>query len=322
MKEPKADKTIKVSIYCLAFNHEKYIKDTIEGFMKQKTDFDFEVFIHDDASTDHTAQIIQEYAEKYPDIIIPILQKENQYSKGVNIEKEFIFPRMRGQYATLCEGDDYWCDEYKLQKQIDFLDNHPEYSACVHNTQILDMYKNETRLLNSSQTSYDLSIEHVLLDGGADYHTSSVIYRMEYGKVIYSDNCPDFFNKSMEVGDYPLAIYLALKGKIAYFPDIMSVYRLGTPGSWTSRMEDINIKRRTSYALVEMLKSVDEYTNGELHSVIWPMIETRLLQILDKETKISVLKSEDMKNIFKKQKFLRKVKLCVKLLFVNKYRYR
>lgn len=322
MKEKNVDKQVKVSVYCLAYNHENYIKDALEGFVNQQTDFRFEVLVHDDASTDRTAEIIQEYAEKYPEIIIPIIQTENQYSKGVNIEKEYIFPRMRGQYATICEGDDYWCDNRKLQKQVEFLDNHLEYSACVHNSRILDINKKETRLLNPSMQCYDLDIEHLLLDGGADYHTSSVVFRIEYGKIVYSDNCPDFFEKSMEVGDYPLAIYLALKGKIAYFPEVMSVYRLGTPGSWTDRMTNMEMKRSTSYEIVEMLKSVDEYTNGDLHSVISPIIQNRLLEILDKETKISVLRRKDMRNIFSKQRFERKIKLFVKLLIVNKYRYR
>lgn len=111
-----------VSAYCLAYNHEKYIKSALEGFVSQKTDFKYEVFVHDDASTDKTADIINQYAKRYPNIIKPILQKENQYSKGVDISQEIIFPRMKGKYVAICEGDDYWCDNNKLQKQVDFLE--------------------------------------------------------------------------------------------------------------------------------------------------------------------------------------------------------
>lgn len=315
-------KTKKVSVYCMTYNHENYIRDTLEGFINQETDFEFEIFVHDDASADNTGKIIREYAEKYPDIIIPILQDENQYSKGINIEKEYIFPRLQGQYVAVCEGDDYWCDPNKLQKQADFLDNHTEYSACVHNTQVLDLYKAQKRLLNSSTKPYDLQIEHVLLDGGADFHTSSVFYRMEFGKEIFSEHCPDFFNKSMEVGDYPLAIFLALKGKVRYFPDIMSVYRLGTPDSWTDRMKDIKMQLQTERELIDILKSVDKYTNYELHAAVQPIREKRLLKILNKETKISVLKSKELYEVFRMQTLTAQVKICIKLLFLNKIRYR
>ena len=126
-----------VSVYCLAYNHEKYIRETLEGFMRQKTDFSYEVIVHDDASTDGTANIIREYAEKYPEIIKPIIQTENQYSKGLLIFHSFIYPHIRGKYLAVCEGDDYWCDEYKLQKQVDWMEAHPDYSLCAHNSKII-----------------------------------------------------------------------------------------------------------------------------------------------------------------------------------------
>ena len=117
---------IMVSICCLTYNHEPYIRDCLEGFVNQKTNFKFEVIIHDDASTDKTADIIREYESKYPDIIKPIYQTENQYSQGIKFGKKYIYPKMRGKYVAFCEGDDYWCDNNKLQKQFDFFDFYPE----------------------------------------------------------------------------------------------------------------------------------------------------------------------------------------------------
>lgn len=122
------DKTQKplVSICCITYNHEKYIRDAIESFLMQKTDFPFEIIIHDDASTDRTADIIREYEKKYPDVIKPIYQTENQYSKGVNVA--FItFKKAKGRYIAICEGDDYWTDSMKLQIQITFLERNPDY---------------------------------------------------------------------------------------------------------------------------------------------------------------------------------------------------
>lgn len=132
----------KLSICCLAYNHEFFIRKCLDGFMMQKTDFPFEVLIHDDASTDNTPQIIREYQSKYPDIIKPIFQKENQYSKGIWITGIHQLPRAKGKYIAFCEGDDYWTDPYKLQKQVDFLETHPDYSLCCHRYQVFDKEEN------------------------------------------------------------------------------------------------------------------------------------------------------------------------------------
>jgi glycosyltransferase involved in cell wall biosynthesis len=122
---------ILVSICCLSYNHESYIVRAIEGFLLQKTNFAFEVLIHDDASTDRTAEIIKEYEQKYPLIIKPIYQSENQWSKGLrSLTVKYGFPRAKGKYIAICEGDDYWTDPLKLQKQVDFLENHPDYILC------------------------------------------------------------------------------------------------------------------------------------------------------------------------------------------------
>ena len=107
-----------LSICCVTYNHKKYIRQCLDSFLMQKTNFKFEIIIHDDASTDGTADIIKEYYEKYPDIIKPIFQTENQFSQGKSISKTFIYPRIKGKYVALCEGDDYWTDPYKLQKQV------------------------------------------------------------------------------------------------------------------------------------------------------------------------------------------------------------
>lgn len=109
---------ILVSVVCDVYNHEPYLRQCFDGFVMQKTNFKFEVLVHDDASTDKSAEIIIEYTNKYPDIFKPIIQKENQYSKGVDIWKIYQFPRVKGKYVAFCEGDDYWIDPLKLQKQV------------------------------------------------------------------------------------------------------------------------------------------------------------------------------------------------------------
>lgn len=115
-----------VSICCITYNHEKYIRDAIESFLMQETDFPFEIIIHDDASTDKTAEIIREYERKYPELIKPIYQTENQYSKGLRVSL-LTYKKAKGKYIAFCEGDDYWTDPLKLQKQVTFLEKNPDY---------------------------------------------------------------------------------------------------------------------------------------------------------------------------------------------------
>ena len=109
-----------VSICCITYNHDNYIRDALEGFIMQKTDFEFEIIIHDDASTDLTATIIREFENNHPDVFTCIYQKENQWSKGIKPSPTYVWPKAKGKYIALCEGDDYWTDLYKLQKQLVF----------------------------------------------------------------------------------------------------------------------------------------------------------------------------------------------------------
>ncbi len=129
-----------VSIVSLTFNHAPYIRECLDGFVMQKTDFPFEIIIHDDASTDDTADIIREYAEKYPHLFRPILQKENQYSRHRNfniILKECI-EKAKGKYIAFCEGDDFWNDLLKLQKQADYLELHPDVGMVYSDFNVIN----------------------------------------------------------------------------------------------------------------------------------------------------------------------------------------
>lgn len=127
-----------VSVQCLVFNHVFYLRECLNGFIMQKCDFKFEVIVHDDASTDNSAEIIQEYAEKYPDIIKPIYETENQYTQiGFGGIAKILYNQCKGKYIASCEGDDYWTDPYKLQKQVDYMEKHPECVYSCHRYMIL-----------------------------------------------------------------------------------------------------------------------------------------------------------------------------------------
>ncbi len=253
-------KEYKVTAYCLAYNHEKYIRQALEGFVSQKTDFGFKVIVHDDASTDGTRAIIEEYAEKYPEIIFPIYQTENQYSKGVKIFLDIIAPKVDTEYLMVCEGDDYWTDENKVQMQYDFMQSHPECSLCVHNTEIVDNNSKPIgKKINPSNEDYDVSTEDIIaMGGGGLFHTTSCIYR-----VADRVNMPkEYLIKG--VGDYPLALYLSSIGKVHYIGKTMSAYRTSVSGSWTDKlMKDKKRYVKHMNNMVEYLKKINEFTDGK-----------------------------------------------------------
>ena len=129
-----------VAIHCLVYNHEPYLRDCLEGFVMQQTNFPFVAIVHDDASTDGSAAIIREYEERYPDIIKPIYETENQYSKhdgSLGRIMNAAIDATGAKYVAICEGDDYWTDPLKLQKQVDFMEANPEYSICFHKVNVL-----------------------------------------------------------------------------------------------------------------------------------------------------------------------------------------
>lgn len=210
-----------VSICCITYNHEPFIRQCLDGFLMQKTDFPFKIVIHDDCSTDKTPDVIREYKQKYPDILCPIFQEVNQMSKGHSITVEFVLPACHGKYIALCEGDDYWTDPLKLQKQVDFLEAHPEYSLCGHNTKIV--YENDGgrveyfRPARSSQTKTELNMDDMIVDFHS-FHTSSFVFRRDMLET------PNWFSKCRS-GDIALSLMLASKGPVHYIDEVMSVYR-------------------------------------------------------------------------------------------------
>ena len=194
------EENIQVTVWCLAYNHEKYIRQTLEGFVAQKTSFLFEVIIHDDASTDGTQAIIKEYAKNYPDIIKPIFQTENQYSREVDVLHAFGLPKARGRYIAFCEGDDYWCDSEKLQKQYEALEGHSEIPMCVARVKCVNedgspnertIPEGQYRLHRTGAVEEDkLSDLLFLRRGGYPFHTSTYFIRKE---VLEESRCKELF---------------------------------------------------------------------------------------------------------------------------------
>ena len=275
-----------VTVFCLAYNHEKYIRKTFEGFINQKTSFKFKVLVHDDASTDNTRNIIREYVEKYPDMFETILQEENKYQKGIDIEDEYILPKIDSKYVAVCEGDDYWTDPEKLQLQVDYMEKHPDCSLCVHNTEkIFENGKSTGKFFNPSNKEQDYDFKAIALsEPSAYFHFSSLMWRHD----TFKRKVPAFEMKG--IGDYPMALYFATIGYIHYIPRTMSCYRLNSVGSWSSMMDsDSSKKVRQHQNMLDGFKSIDEYTKHKYSSVIKKAINREEAKIMVLENKYGAL---------------------------------
>lgn len=246
---------VKVSIVCLAYNQEAYIKDALEGFIAQETDFPFEVIVHDDASTDNTSQIIKQYAERFPDLITPILQKENQFGKGRRIIRDIVLPITHGDYIALCEGDDYWISKHKLQKQYDALAHYEECAICLHNSLVMDYGCNALYLSEPDSGDRSKSVEEIIVEGGGRKNpTASFFFKKEaYGCEVRGP-----------VGDHFNLISMARFGGAIWLSEPMSVYRLMAHGSWSVRHEEVSSKARAKYheQYISSLESLDAWTCG------------------------------------------------------------
>ncbi|HSX23591.1 MAG TPA: glycosyltransferase [Candidatus Saccharimonadales bacterium] len=262
----------KVSIVSVSYNQEKYIRDTLESFVMQKTDFEFEIIIGDDHSSDKTPEIIQEYAAKYPNLIRPILNKQN-----VGVAQNFInvLQAAKGDYIALCEGDDYWTDPQKLQLQADFLDKHTDYALCFHSVRVFFEDESEKEFIYpATKNANDFNLEELLKENFIQ--TNSVMYRRQkdYAKLPVNILPIDWY----------LHLYHAQFGKIGFIDKVMSAYRRHPGGVWWDSHHNINniwIKHGLAHLAlyVEFLKLYDknetygDIIHGHIGKILYAMIE-------------------------------------------------
>ncbi len=314
----KSDEIV-VSIICNTYNQEDYIAEAIESFLMQKTTFKFEVLIHDDASTDNTVNIIQKYEKIYPDIIKPIYQKENQYSKGIPITIKYQFPRINGMYVAYCEGDDYWTDEYKLQKQVEALEKHPECDICAHTAFMVEANsKEKIKAIAPSINDTIFTVEEVIMGGGAFVATNSLMLRTE--NVLHPSKFYEYYRI-----DFALQIQGALRGGMVYLSSIMSEYRSLAKGSWTKKMLENPEQFINSYnKLIKMLEIVDEETHGKYSGIISKRIRREQFLKLQIEEDYKKIVNE-YSDILKTEPFKKQIKVFLKakiplLTWLNRWR--
>ncbi len=212
---------VMVSIECCVFNHEPYLRQCLDGFVMQKTNFPFEAIVHDDASTDGSASIILEYADRYPDIIKPIIETENQYSKRDNTLRKILDSHIRGKYIAWCEGDDYWIDPNKLQKQVDFLESHLDYVLTYTDAEVVNdkgerIFHNTTHRYSGNVTRQLVEKGNFIVTAGTCFRNNSAGWLEERNKI----PC------DLRVGDKPMWIYYSTLGKFKFFDEKMVAYRV------------------------------------------------------------------------------------------------
>lgn len=246
-----------VTVICITYNHAPYIRDALEGFLAQQTRFPVEILVHDDASTDGTADIVRDYAQRYPDRIHPIFQQENQFSKGVSPVPTFCFPLVRGKYVALCEGDDHWTDPAKLQRQVEALEKHPEADLCAHCAR---------RTRNGRPAGFMaprirnciIPVEEVVK--GIPLATASLLCRAD----VYLQTSP---MREVVFLDFSLQLQAAIRGGIVYLSRCMSEYRIGTAGSWSSTYR--GARRMDARQLVrQILDAFDSWTEKRYHAAV------------------------------------------------------
>lgn len=253
-----------VSVVCDVFNHEHYLRQCLDGFVTQQTNFEFEVLIHDDASTDASVEIISEYVDKYPHIFKPIYQKENQFSKGISIWKDIQFPRADGKYIAICEGDDYWTDPLKLQKQVDILEADETLMAVCTDTSIVDNHSNLLNPKRGGVVKDDIEGRYTLRDFfnyNHQYPTASILYRNSHKEELREKYAR---TRNAYLGDWTMWICLHIYGDFYFINEPMVAYRIN-PTSVTHSNVD---KRRLGLAkenfrLIPIIAEIlpDEYTD-------------------------------------------------------------
>lgn len=276
-----------VSIFCLVYNHEPFIAQTLEGFLMQKNNFTTQIVLGEDCSTDGSRTVILEYAQKYPGKFKLLLHDANI---GALNNQQMVFEHCDGKYIAMCEGDDYWTDPLKLQKQVDFLEKNAKYNICGHSVACskYDFFL-EKKLLLKQDTIF--SLKEVVQTN--PIHTSSFCFRNNYD---FNDTNHYKTIKDMEIGDYPLLVLFAQSNGVFAFKETMSVYRIDNQQSeWTGKLN-----------LEAQKKKFERTVNAMIVSPFYNKVTKKYLKAKLKKKKIHFLK-----------RVLLKIKNTLKVLFRN-----
>ena len=288
-----------VSVFCLAYNHEDYIARSLDSMVCQKTDFEYEIFVHDDASTDRTADILREYEARYPDKIRGYYETENQYyNPNLHPTRDLLVPLSSGEFFAFCECDDSWEDPLKLQRQVDFLRDHPDYTMCVHTAykHIVGTDKAEDQVYPAVSEDRDYDAAEIIRHGAGMFATNSFMLRRE----AYVD--PPACFKMQDFSDYTILMYAAFQGKVRCLAQPMSRHNEGVKDSWTVRIwNDPERHAAHQKEMIGLLERIDSWYEGKYHEAFAGAINERETDLLETEYRIA-LKKNDRQEL-KKEKY-------------------
>lgn len=301
-----------VSIACITYNHEQYVRQCLDGFIMQKTNFAYEIVIHDDASEDKTQDVILEYCRKYPNLFRPILQKENKYKEGKGILARFVFPECRGKYIALCEGDDYWIDPFKLQKQVNVLESDADCTLVISNGEVQNTITGLCKRINplGNCSSGYVNIHDLLKEKYYLIPTASMLFRKEYYAM------PQLFYDA-PVGDKSLRMWCAINGKVYYFNDLMVLYRFNTQNSFGKRITcDKNLAKRVYQNMISFYDRFNVYTEY--------MYNSDIIYLKEKEEYFFLIRTGQREKViecsyFQRMPFLVRIKYKFKTILQRLY---
>lgn len=284
---------VKVSVVMITYNHELHIKEAILGVLEQITNFDIELIIADDCSTDKTEAVVKEIVNTHPKSII-IGYTRHTANKGMMPNFIWSLNQRKGKYIALCEGDDYWTDPNKLQKQVDFLEANPDYSFCAHNVMIC--YENEN-YVDPNLESCTLNTQDLLTKYLHNFiPTCSILLNFE--KINYA--IPSWLSE-MPFGDWPLLIHLSKSGDGYFMSEIMGVYRKHNSGFTSINSHLMNLKIRDFYILI-----------GQ----IYPELKKMTLEPIEKLTNSIILENKENESMISLANRIKFVDL-IRMIFIK-----
>ncbi len=264
-----------VSMVCDTYNQAPFIGKTLEGFLMQKTTFPVEIVVHDDASTDGTAEIVSRYEKEHPDLFRCIYRSENMYRHDPKILEHYVFPYCRGKYIAICEGDDYWTDPLKIQKQAEWMESHPDCTLCFTACDLIDADGNIIGAETPFGSDCDVPTETIIRGMGGFCPTASIMAPGDLCR-----NRPAYCDL-VEVDDAPLQIFFASRGSVHYLSARTCAYRVSAPGSWTEMQRREKTEKRVLLQehMIRMHEAFDEETGGRWHDAVQDAIRKDRFEI-------------------------------------------